>query len=503
MCTQISNHAPKPKSAFGVPFLVSAMLLTTAGCGEDHDLGTGGNVLSTTSDSDSTTGASTFGSSDTGVLDGSESSAGSSGGGSGSGGGGGGGLPCSMQGMFGSYAAELPALAEPIEVAEGIDPAIVCNDPALVDPSGNDDTRLNTEPVPLPETGSTDTFSIYVYRPEDGQGNWPSAPPHPAIFFAPGRGLDLLNDSDLSNPANHFSWPIFEPLAESGFVVFAIEPSDSIWSGGKRRAALACAMMWAQDTTNGWAAAGEDRIADSIVLMGQSRGASAASRLTKSLLCAESASPAADGCCFAASCSDDAKDDLPIASALDDYEVCSTVSIAPRWNAADATVILDTDAPPFLMVQGSIDDDTLGQGIKAYDADVAEGQGERSSDKVALWLYGATHRAFGGGSDFAGDTLGRTQAEAVAPYYIEQFLRWQLFADQDAREQILVLTSPDAAQSDYPASIWDPTLWTVDGTVAGDPDIAVFYEGDGGTLDGIGRPLVFADYQQGTIEVGA
>src|SRR5690606_4520176 len=148
---------------------------------------------------------------------------------------------------------------------------------------------------------------------------WPDAPPHPAIFFAPGRGLDTAAASP-SSEADHYYWPFFEPLVEAGFVVFAIQPSNDDWGGGRRRAALACAMLWAKDSTNGWALADNDLISDDIVLMGHSRGGSGATRLTKSLDCQTSGNPSADGCCFSpASC--DAYDDLPSSTALDDYQV--------------------------------------------------------------------------------------------------------------------------------------------------------------------------------------
>src|SRR5690606_24977172 len=149
------------------------------------------------------------------------------------------------------------------------------------------------------DEGDEDTFDIFVYRPRDAAGDWPTTPmPHPAVFFAPGRGLRTASLSP-TEPDDHYYYSTIQPLVEAGFVVFAIEPSSPDWGSGKRRAALACAMMWAKDSTNGWVAADDDRIGESAVLLGHSRGGTAVTRLTKSLLCQSSLDPVADGCCLA------------------------------------------------------------------------------------------------------------------------------------------------------------------------------------------------------------
>src|SRR5690606_15764818 len=46
--------------------------------------------------------------------------------------------------------------------------------------------------------------------------------------------------------------------------------------------------------------------------------------------------------------------------------------------------------------------------------------------------------------------------------------------------------------------VWDPSLWA-----AVSPMIAEYYEGDGVNLVGTGRPLVYADFTQGTLWPGA
>jgi hypothetical protein len=474
------------------PLFWISIVAAASGCSGPHDSGPSSGMLSTTGD------AATTGGIDTGVQDG---------GADGESGelGDEGGYPCAMQGMFGSYQTEIPDTTVEEEFVGGVDPRIICDFPELVDANGVDTDRLNTYGE------DTDIFDIYVYRPEDSSGDWPEAIPHPAVFFIPGVGLDTVA-SDPTEPEDHFYNYLFQPLAQAGFVVLAIQPSDDGWGSGKRRSALACAMLWAKDTTHGWAAAGDARIGDAAVLMGHSRGGSAVTRLAKSILCQASDDPVADGCCLAPDACE-GKDDLPLGTALGDYEICSTVSIAPRWNGIDSTVILDTDSPPYLMIQGTIDEDTLGQGIPAYDANVNEDlvvatdlSTLRDHDKVGLWVYGPMHKAWGGDdldSPLMVGLRGVRQAQAAGPFFIEQFLRWQLFREPDARAQVLAPTKISPMQTDFSPMVWDPSLWNVDGTQAGEPEIGVFYEGDGAGLTGVGRPLVYADYTQGMQWPGA
>jgi hypothetical protein len=100
--------------------------------------------------------------------------------------------------------------------------------PELVDADGVDSDRLSTD-----EAEGVDLFDIYVYRPEEGTGDWPEDIPHPAIFFAPGVGLNTVR-TDPTDPEDHYYHYLFEPLAQAGFVVFAIQPSSRL---GKRQAA--------------------------------------------------------------------------------------------------------------------------------------------------------------------------------------------------------------------------------------------------------------------------
>ncbi|MCX4246346.1 alpha/beta hydrolase family protein [Paraliomyxa miuraensis] len=413
-----------------------------------------------------------------------------------------------MQGMFGTYETEIPDTTIDEEYAYDVDPRILCDFPELVDANGVDSDRLSTH-----EGEGIDRFDIYVYRPKDPTGEWPDDGPHPAIFFVPGKGLNTVRPGGpATEPEDHFFGFLFEPMAQAGFVVFAIQPSSVEWGSGKRRAALACAMMWAKDAGHGWAAAADGRIGDSAVLMGHSRGGSAATRLTKSVLCRDSDDPAGDGCCLAPDACD-GKDDLPPGTALDDYEICSTVSIAPRWNGIDRTEIRDPSSPPYLMIQGTLDEDTVGQGIPAYDANVsedlavaAEPSSLRLHDKVGLWVYGPMHQAWGGvdvNSPVELGLRGVAQAQATAPFFVEQFLRWQLFREPEARAKVLGPTKVSPLQDDFSPSVWEPSLWNVDGTQPYDPNLAVFYQGDDAGLSGVGRPLVYADFTQGTQWPGA
>lgn len=480
------------------PFDILAFLLGTlmwSGCSDPHSLGGSSGMLSTST------------SSTTGPDDGADETAADETAGTediGGGGGGGGGFPCEMQGMFDSYTSDIPDIANSEEFAPNVRPSIVCDFPELVDPDGLDDDRLSTDL----DDDAEEVFDILVYRPRDASGDWPTTQtPHPAVFLAPGRGLETVGP-DLADPDDHYYYPLIEPLVEAGFVVFAIEPSSVDWGSGKRRAALACAMMWAKDSTNGWVAADDDRIGESAILLGHSRGGTAAVRLTKSLLCQSSSDPVADGCCLAPDpCP--AKDDLPAGTALDTYEICSTVAIAPRWNegANDAPVIRTTDAPPFLMIQGTLDEDTLGQGIPSYDTNVDEDLAVasdpstlRKHDKVGLWVYGPMHKTWGGDDPItAGGLIGLDQARATGPHFVEQFLRWQLFRETAARDRVLAPAKSSPIEADFDATVWDPSLWTP----VTSPTIAEYYEGDGVSLAGTGRPLVYTSFTQGTLWPGA
>jgi hypothetical protein len=442
-------------------------------CGEDAV----GAVLSTTgADTDAT--SSTTG----GSEDGDESD------GDGDGGGGGQALPCEMAGMFGTYESMLPTSEHIIEVDLHCDYSELIGDPG--DPPNFDGSRQ------LPDDTE---FEVYIYHPADSQGEWAeSQDPFPVNFLIPGANLDVVpqqGSPDLSLPANHFYSHVVEPLMEMGVVTIAIQPSGDNWSSGQRKAALACTMIWAQEE---WEEA--DRVGRSATTLGHSRGGSGVNILTQSFRCLED--PMAAGC-------SDPLFDLPTSTALDEYEICAQMGIASRWGddtGQDATdtriAITHAGVSPYLGFVGSIDQDTRGGELPTWDRRVDEDTTEPQNffsqvgfDKLLYYVYGSEHIAWGG--SFSGfGTLGVPQARAASAYYVEQFLRYQLFADMSAREELMIAMDPNAQTSAFPSSIqsvsWDAA------------PLNKFFDGDQQHgLEGLGRPLIYAEHTPGVLLPGA
>lgn len=331
-----------------------------------------------------------------------------------------------------------------------------------------------------------DELGIWIYHPQELEGEpgeWPEGQ-FPVVFMSPGGGQRVHHDL-----GGHRYLPMFEAIARAGFVVIAIEPNLTTWSSGRRRAALACAMIWAREN--------EDlspHLANAMALLGHSRGGGAAWLLTRDLL---------------------AGANLPTiqqAPALHEWEQCAMVTISQKFNQAaggseptDTNLpIIDLAVPPFLGLHGAINEDGANEEVMAFDNRYSEERvaltlPPERNDELLLLVYGFNHRSWGGSPEL-GDEL-------ISPYYVPKFLRWQILGEQEHRADLIAPTAWNVVAGDFDDSIASSSHWT-------DPPLDVFYDGCEGTLEdpcpedqtplqGLGRPLIYADYTPGVTWVGA
>jgi acetyl esterase/lipase len=322
-----------------------------------------------------------------------------------------------------------------------------------------------------------DSFQIWIYRPQEDQedSDWPEGR-FPVVFMSPGGNQRV----HLGGPPGHRYLPMFDAIARSGFVVIAIEPDDTDWSSGRRRAALACAMIWVRDNTELL-----PHMADTMTILGHSRGGGAAWLLTRDIL---------------------ADTNLPPGTSLGAWSQCATVAMAQSFDSAssqDPTItnlpINDPATPPFLAVQGSIDEDTRNQQISAFDnryseafIDAQTSQPDQN-DELFLLAYGRSHNSWGG-TNLATDDL-------ITPYYVPEFLRWQIMGEQERRAMLVAPMAWNADSNSFPDEIATSPTWTSEIN-------DIFYSGCEGTpedpcpvnqapLQGLSRPLIYASYTQG------
>jgi hypothetical protein len=261
----------------------------------------------------------------------------------GEGGGEGGGVPCGYPGMLGEYdLVQFPTI-ESEEDYRFFDPnpppegAGDCDFEGIFDQSGNDEMALT----------SANAFEVFVYHPQDGQGDWPvGLDERPVIFFGPGNGYNVVDSGGF-----HRYPDLVTAWVEMGFVVIGVQPESSIgMSSGQRRAAMACAMIWARDEY-----AQADRLGEFVVLSGHSRTGGSAYLLTEHILSGTN---------------------LPEATSLDGWRQCALVTLAQRYADSGTETFIDpithADAPPFLSMLGTVDEDTINQGIAAFDGRHAE-----------------------------------------------------------------------------------------------------------------------------------
>ena len=403
----------------------------------------------------------------------------------------GGAFPCGYDGMLGGPGPgdyqlnHLPEVDTPDQYQAFV-PSEDCVFDGIYDPDADDfsDPELN-------DTVEESGFAVFVYYPQDENDGWPDGQSmRPAVFFAPANGYDLVA-GDGSTEADHRYRLLMSTLVEAGFVVFAIQPEAQNLNSGRRRSALACTMIWARRQWDGG-----DRLADFVALMGHSRGGGGAYLLAQDLLLETNLPDALD------------------APELGEWEQCGVATYAQQY--MDETEFLVTpittrDAPPFLSILSASDGDTHVRGIQAYDGRYSEAlalseQALDRFDEVALVTHGRNHQQWGGSL---------TTENAIGPYYIDQFLRWQMMGEDSSRRRFMDLVDAGVdtcAFDELPFADVDDctdsdlgTICTWDGT---GNETELFYRGctgsepppqcgGGAELVGLGRPLIRADFGQG------
>jgi hypothetical protein len=376
--------------------------------------------------------------------------------------------------------------ADPVrEGPEILDLAQVCNYTNIVE--AGQEHKLDP---------TTEDFNVYVYRPSQAGGGWPTGGPWTPIFFVPGNEQFAVNPTQPAGTADDYYEELLPKLAAAGYVVFVGQPPGNPpapgLSSGKRMSMLACMMLWANDEANGWSRADEDRIAQGAVIGGSSRGGAAVNLLTSNFEGFQS-----------------------LMAGMEEYELCGSVAIAPRWSngAGDTqTALLQSDAsgPPYLVLQGALDPDTNGQGISAFDAMVPEvdldvdpgNPGLQSTtlrlhDKLLLWFYGVNHHEWGGSPEQG--TVTDLVADFAGAYYIEQFLEHQLHDDEAAYEALMLPLQAAPDPSEFPTALQSETLWD---------DIVPQYEDSGEAACTCSsppcdcrRPLIYGTYTQGATDL--
>ncbi len=446
--------------------------LACVACGDDIDLGTTGYPpVTTTITTGQDTGDPTTGGEDTFSDAGGES-------GAGDGDGGGEALPCGYEGMLGAYdLVELPYEDHPDDYRQ-FTPDLDCDFEGIYDEeAGPNDLALDDEA----------TFKVFVYHPQDEQtGEWPQGlDERPVVFFGPANGsaYHLVFD-DGTEESDHRYADLFRKLVEAGFVVFGIQPDNLNMSSGHRRAALACTMLWARDEYDeAW------RLSEYALVAGHSRSGGGAYLLTEDLL---------------------AGTNLPSSSSLDEWEHCGLVTFAQSFGVTGETEIdpiTHRDAPPFLSILGTTDEDTKTKGVMAYDnrfseADAVAAGAADAFDEVVLMVHGKGHGSWGGTSFGEGP---------IAPFYALEFAKWQMLGDDEARRHFMDLVDvdvDDCAFDNLPIS--DPGEWNTAQTevyytgCSGNPAPAICTDPDPDLeLVGMGRPLIRADFGQGEDVPGA
>jgi hypothetical protein len=107
------------------------------------------------------------------------------------------------------------------------------------------------------------------------------------------------------------------------------------------------------------------------------------------------------------------------------FDLRALVSIAPR--GAGAGQFSPEQTAPYLIIQGSTDEQVPDGGIRLFDGVSPEGSDEPNFGKSLVWAYDVTHGGFGGGQ------IESEKGRTLAAEYIVNFLRWRIlneFAEQ-------------------------------------------------------------------------
>lgn len=327
-----------------------------------------------------------------------------------------------------------------------------------------------------PDDDENELVRVYIYHPDDA-GDWPDEPPRPAMFFVPGAGQFVVNTPGA--PLELYDH-VFDAVVAEGIPVFAAQPLTGIDSSLDREALLVCVMTWAK-TPGGWSRSGDGLIGEGAIIAGHSRGGAATNLLVN-----------------------DFDDFVAMLPPMASYELCAATQIAPRWSGnvtGDVATNVQTPleaAVPLLVIQGALDEDTIGQGLASFDAMGAEdlaaaldpGVIDHASlspfDKLLLWVYGVRHNDFGGRADVL-QSPEVDRADATGPTYLARFLRWHLFGDVSARSELLAAVDANALTTDFPSAVQPSSLWD---------DFEPQFSDHG-------RPLVVGNFTQGIAAAGA
>lgn len=245
----------------------------------------------------------------------------------------------------------------------------------------------------LHEEYATDKFMAGVYRPDVG-GDWPDQV-LPLLVFGHGNGHRYYGYDEL-----------FMELTKLGFVVISLDFRDNL-DVKTRGEQILCSSRWFANT---WAES--SRLDGNLIFAGHSRGGEAVA-IAMGL-----------------------RDSLD--SPLDTFDLRATLSIAP-------STFLDFKLPdytdPFLVIQGSTDEDTTHGAIKLYEKlGIEQIPPTKSPGKWMVWLYDIAHGDYGGKCSTPPPMkkcLGSPKGRAAARNLFSSFLQWHVFGQSSFRHQMV------------------------------------------------------------------
>jgi hypothetical protein len=176
---------------------------------------------------------------------------------------------------------------------------------------------------------------------------------------------------------------IWDRLVRNGIIVANIDGSLSA-SAGYRGARMVCVTRWLAEVWDQ-----RDALNCDLAIAGHSSGGEATLLATRHL---------------------GENPDLPESQ----FTHQLTIAMASRQADIDRFIVA-SQSVPFVLFQGSIDNDVPGGAIRNYDFISPEELGiEGAAEKYLLWMYDVEHEAFGGGASQMGDNTKVSQAEVYA-----------------------------------------------------------------------------------------
>jgi len=239
----------------------------------------------------------------------------------------------------------------------------------------------------------------------------------PLVVFSHGNGQNGQNYNEL-----------FKDFAQKGFIVASIINDGDVDSPGESRAHnLLCMAEALLDSNVTWTGTG--RLDGRYVLAGHSTGGY--------------------GAVFAA---DSVMNNPDI---LVEHDFSSIAAIAPNRISTTSSLSLSPNTPPFFVIQGTGDGDTIGAAFSIYDrvlADIlAGGVIDLAPRKVLVWAYDVEHNRYGG-TDFCSSEKGT----ALVTTYLTGFLLAALYQDPASLD---LFFPSEAASPEIPSTVDDPSFW--------------------------------------------